>query len=250
MAGRDISASHLALSDTRVMLTNAVIGQAAGTGAALCIEHQATPRRVGQEYREELQQQLLKDGAYLIDLASRDPRDLARRAQVTASSEAVRGGRKMAAVHVISGHARAEGGNPNAWAPDGSQTGPPWLELCWPGAQTFNVVHLTFQTAALAPKRFAVEIWQAGGWKPLAEVGENRHRRHVLGFARQTASRLRIVLGEPRLAEPGPGQPGGICEVRVYDEPQRLVEIARRAERTMRLPDAVPQLPFPIEQKQ
>jgi hypothetical protein len=249
MAGRDISATHLALSDTRVMLTNAVIGQAAGTGAALCVEHQTTPRRVAEEHREQLQQQLLKDGAYLIDLANCDPRDLARRARITASSEAVRAGKKMAAANVVNGYARAERGNPHAWAPDGSQQGPLWLELCWPESQSFNVVHLVFQTAALAPKRFAVEIWRDGQWKSVAEVGQNRHRRHVLGFARQTASRLRIVLDEPPVGQPRPNEPGGICEVRVYDEPQRLVEIAQRAERNMRLPDAPPQLPFPTNPK-
>ena len=74
MAGRNISATHLALSDTRVMLTCAVIGQAAGTGAALCVEHETTPRGVGAKHIAELQQQLLKDGAYLIDLPNRDPR--------------------------------------------------------------------------------------------------------------------------------------------------------------------------------
>jgi hypothetical protein len=96
------------------------------------------------------------------------------------------------------------------------------------------MVHVIFQTAALAPKRFLLEAWQDGAWKRLAEVTDNRHRRHVLGLDRLRAAKLRIVLGEPR----------GICEVRVYDEPQRLVEIARRAERNMRLPDRGPWLPW------
>jgi len=59
MAGRDISASHLAMSDTRVMLTCAIMGQAAGTGAALCAVHRTTPRGLYQNYLEDLQQQLL-----------------------------------------------------------------------------------------------------------------------------------------------------------------------------------------------
>jgi hypothetical protein len=235
MAGRDISASHLGMSDTRVMLTCAVMGQAAGTGAALCVGHQATPRGIYEKHIEELQQQLLKDGAYIIDLPNRDPRDLARKAAASASSEGTSPkGEKMAAANAIDGYARALGDKTSAWAPDDAAKGPHWLQLAWPQPQTFNVVHVAFQTAALAPKRFAVEAWQDGRWKPVAEVTENRHRRHVLGLDRLTASRLRVVLDEPR----------GLCEVRVYDEPERIVEIARRAERNMRLPDVGPWLPW------
>ena len=209
MAGRDISATHLALADTRVMLTCAVIGQAAGTGAALCVEHGTTPRDVCEKYIEQLQQQLLKDGAYIIDLPNRDPRDLARQAKIAASSEGVCKGGPMAALNIINGRARAEGDKPNAWAPDSKAGGPHWVELAWPQPQSFNMVHVTFQTAALAPKRFALEAWLDGAWKQIAEVTDNRHRHHVLGLDRLTTTKLRVVLAEPR----------GICEVRAYDEP-------------------------------
>jgi len=140
----------------------------------------------------------------------------------------------MAAAAVTAGRSRAEGGKPNAWAPDPKAAGPHWIELAWPQPQTFNVVHLVFQTVRLAPKRFSLAAWQAGAWKPLVEVTDNRHRRHVLGLDRVTASRLRVVLDEPR----------GICQIRVYDEPQRTVEIARRAWHNMRLPDRGPWLPW------
>ncbi|MCZ7634857.1 MAG: FAD-dependent oxidoreductase [Verrucomicrobia bacterium] len=43
MAGRNISASHVALSSTRVMATCSVLGQAAGTAAALCARHGLLP---------------------------------------------------------------------------------------------------------------------------------------------------------------------------------------------------------------
>lgn len=235
MAGRDISASHLAMADTRVMLTCAVMGQAAGTGAALCVEHQATPRGICEKYIERLQQQLLRDGAYIIDLPNRDPRDLARKADASASSEAMsEKGEKMAAGNAIDGYARAAGDKTSAWAPDAAARGPHWVELAWPQPQTFNAVHVVFQTAAMAPKHFAVEAWQEGRWQQVAAVTENRHRRHVLGLDRLTTPRLRVVLDEPR----------SICEIRVYEEPERIVEIARRAEQNMRLPDIGPWLPW------
>lgn len=238
MAGRNISASHLAMSDTRVMLTCAVMGQAAGTGAALAVEHGTTPRGVYQHHIEQLQQQLLKDGAYLIDLPNRDPRDLARQATVTASSQRTEAsGEVMQAANVINGYARASGGKTNAWGPD-PQDPQPWLELAWNQPRAFNVVHVTFLSAACAPARFALQAWQGEGWKTLFEVRDNRHRRHVLGLERTTSARLRVVLLERKRQEPG------ICEVRVYEEPGRLVEIARRAAANRELPDTGPGLPW------
>ncbi|MEF3304373.1 FAD-dependent oxidoreductase [Paenibacillus sp. GYB003] len=89
MAGRNISASHVAFGTTRVMATCAVIGEAAGTAAALCAEKGITPRDVYDHHLEELQQTLLRRDAALIGLENRDPRDLARRATASASSELV-----------------------------------------------------------------------------------------------------------------------------------------------------------------
>ena len=40
LAGRIISASHVAFASTRVMATSGSIGQAVGTAASLCIENQ------------------------------------------------------------------------------------------------------------------------------------------------------------------------------------------------------------------
>jgi hypothetical protein len=88
MAGRDISVSHAALGATRVMITCGLQGQAVGTAAGVCKAHSATPRAVGQHHIEELQQQLLKDGCYLIDLPNKDRGDLALGAKATASSVA------------------------------------------------------------------------------------------------------------------------------------------------------------------
>lgn len=88
MAGRCISVSHAALGATRVMITCGVQGQAVGTAAGLCKKYQALPRNVYQNYIAELQQQLLKDGCYLIDLPNQDPRDLALKATASASSVA------------------------------------------------------------------------------------------------------------------------------------------------------------------
>jgi hypothetical protein len=88
MAGRCISVTHVALGATRVMITCGLQGQAVGTAAGFCKMHDTTPRGVYERYIADLQQQLLKDGCYIIDLPNQDPRDLARSAKVAASSTA------------------------------------------------------------------------------------------------------------------------------------------------------------------
>jgi len=238
MAGRDISASHMALSNTRVMLTCAVIGQAAGAAAALCADRDTSPRGVYEDHLEQLQQQLLKDGAYIIDLANRDPRDLARQANVSASSELTReDGQIMAASNVINGYTRAAGGKTNAWSPASDGSTPHWLELRWGQPQSFNVVHVTFATKAHAPGTFHVNARQGEEWKTIVSRTDVRHRRHVLGLERITTPTLRLVFADPCI----------VSEIRVYDEPQRLVEIARRAAVNMAVRDDTPALTWMID---
>lgn len=64
-AGRNISATHAALSSSRVMRTCAIIGQAVGTAASIALEHNLSPRGVYQERLEDLQQALMTDDATL-----------------------------------------------------------------------------------------------------------------------------------------------------------------------------------------
>ncbi|AJY75336.1 FAD-dependent oxidoreductase [Paenibacillus beijingensis] len=85
-AGRNISASHVAFGTTRVMATCAVIGEAAGTGAALAVKKGVAPRTIAAEYMEELQQTMLRQDASIIGLRSTDSADQALRASVSASS--------------------------------------------------------------------------------------------------------------------------------------------------------------------
>lgn len=65
MAGRNISATHSAMSSTRVMATCAVLGQAAGTAAALCSRRGVTPRQLHARHLAELQQTLMDDDCWL-----------------------------------------------------------------------------------------------------------------------------------------------------------------------------------------
>lgn len=86
MAGRDISASHVAFGTTRVMATCAIMGEAAGTGAALCVQKGVTPRELYRRHMKEMQQIMLRQDASIIGLPNEDPLDQARSARVTVSS--------------------------------------------------------------------------------------------------------------------------------------------------------------------
>ncbi len=240
MAGRNISASHLGMSDTRVMLTCAVMGHAAGTGAAFCVHEGSTPRGIYQNHMAALQQQLLKEGATIFELRADDPRDLARKTTATASSwQTHTSGERMLPENVINGFARAVGERmketTNAWGPDRAAAGPHWLELAWPEPVSFNMIHVTFQTAETAPRWFTLEARSDGQWQQIVETGANRHRRHVVGLETPvTADAIRFSENDP----------APVCEIRVYKEPQRLVEIAQRAHANMLAPDQGPWLPW------
>lgn len=86
VAGRDVSATHIAFGASRVMATCGAMGEAAGTAAVLCAERGLTPRQLGQLHVTELQQVLLRQDAPILGVPNRDPDDLARQAHITASS--------------------------------------------------------------------------------------------------------------------------------------------------------------------
>ncbi len=88
MAGRDISATQVALGTTRLMATCAVIGQAVGTAAHLCTKHRVLPRELYPGRIKELQQLILKQDCYIPRVSNQDPDDLARTATVSATSSA------------------------------------------------------------------------------------------------------------------------------------------------------------------
>jgi len=87
-AGRNISATHIALGSTRVMQTCAIMGQATGIAASLCLTHGVTPGELVERHIEELQQTLIRDDCFILDMPKRDPNDLAPKARVTGSSTA------------------------------------------------------------------------------------------------------------------------------------------------------------------
>ena len=82
-AGRNISASHIAFSSTRVMGTIGVIGQAVGTAAAIAVKYGLSPREAAELKISEIQQGLMDDDCFLPGFC-REPSSLSREARLVA----------------------------------------------------------------------------------------------------------------------------------------------------------------------
>jgi hypothetical protein len=144
MAGRNISASHVAFTSTRVMATCSVIGQAMGTAAAYCVANGLVPRQLAQDQKrvEELQQILLRDDQTIRHRKNADPLDLARQADVEASATAS----ECEAANVINGFVRDLPGKwENRWGAE-MKPGGQYLELTWKVPVKLRRVQITFDT--------------------------------------------------------------------------------------------------------
>lgn len=86
LAGRIMSASHVAFGSTRVMATSGLIGQVVGTAAYIATQGKLMPRALLQvNHLENLQQLLLKEGAYIPGVSKKE-NDLSLKAKISSSS--------------------------------------------------------------------------------------------------------------------------------------------------------------------
>jgi hypothetical protein len=88
MAGRNVSVTHAALGTVRVMGTTALMGEAAGIAASIGLEKGHDFDQLVAKDMVQIQQRLLANGCHLPNYRGEDPEDVARFAQVRASSEA------------------------------------------------------------------------------------------------------------------------------------------------------------------
>ncbi len=208
MAGRNISATHAAFTSTRVMATCAVVGQAAGTAAAQCLQEKVSIRQLAQDPKRvgTLQQTLLRDDQSLRGFRNEDPKDLARQAKASASAAEA----AHPASLVLDGFVRdIPGKETHQWAgrmgPDGA-----WIELKWDQSVRISEVQVTFDTGfhreltlsssdgamkgiVRGPQPETARDYRilAGGQEIAAQAGNHqRLRRHR--FAAVTTDRLRV----------------------------------------------------------
>ncbi|MFT4153573.1 FAD-dependent oxidoreductase [Parafilimonas sp.] len=88
LAGRIISASHVAFGSSRVMATSAYVSQASAMAAVLCKKYNSLPADIfNKGHIHELQQCLLKAGQHIPGIQLNDNDDLVKQAEISASSE-------------------------------------------------------------------------------------------------------------------------------------------------------------------
>jgi hypothetical protein len=203
-AGRNISATHAAMSSTRVMATCAVVGQAVGTAAAIAARYGCTPRGVYRNHITELQQQLMYDDCYL----PWQKRELSR-----LSAEASLSAKSGNPEPLRNGLDRPAGENGNLWVgPCGS-----WIEYRFEKPQQLTETRIVFDSdlnrniknmpcihrLGLAPRRppatlvkaFRIEAEVDGKWTNVVNFLEN-HQRLVKLDINTSATAVRLIPDE------------------------------------------------------
>lgn len=225
-AGRNISATHVAFSSTRVMATCAVVGQGVGTAAALATQKEVLPNRIALDVDlvSNIQRQLRRDDAFLIGRPDDAVSGAIRSAQITASSEQS-GGK---ADNVVSGQTRCVHGSSGV-SPERTAVAlhrwmsvpnemPASIRFDWPTPQTIRRIQLVFDTGMHRHltlshhdgytsrmiwgrpqpetiRDYAIQIPDADHWKTVCDITGNyqRLRRHLLPEGTVTGS-LRILV--------------------------------------------------------
>ena len=132
-----------------------------GTAAAVAIAHGCDPAEAARDYIEEVQQRLLYDDCYLPGMKQNDPKDLARRAKISATSE-IPG---CEAANLISGITRKENGLSNVWQSAPLSEGNPSVSFGLDGIHAVSQVQLVFDPnlsrplkITMSPKRQAEQV--------------------------------------------------------------------------------------------
>lgn len=184
-AGRNISATHIAFSSTRVMATCGVMGQGAGTFAALAIQEGFPLAKAldNREFIRKAQLQLIKQDAFLPGIPASD--NLSSQAAVRASSEQPEG----QALNVIDGYTRSMHGvngvrpdlvlpGTHRWMsqPDDQE---PWIELEWETPVSIREITVVLDT---------------GMHRRLTLTHENGlHKQNVWGPQPETLKEFRVL---------------------------------------------------------
>jgi hypothetical protein len=196
-AGRNISATHMGLSSTRVMGTCSVLGQAVGTAAALALQTGETPKGIYLRHIDKLQKQLLEDDQFIPGFM----RQLSKLSlDAAVSHEAIRNGED-----------RKWGRNDNGvWLNIGE-----FVQYNWTEEKTVSGARLVFDTdlqfkgkrqhkhegvkkyiqmPPMLSRAFAIEILSNGKWTCMVAESSNHQRLRRLNWlpVKAEAVRLRI----------------------------------------------------------
>ncbi len=189
-AGRNISATHMAMSSTRVMATCAVMGQAVGTAAALACRNNTTPNGVYEKHLAELQATLLDQDQFIPGL-KREVSALTRAGKSSHPALADGDDRNNAAYIPLNLSCSIEFEKEESISGCriifDSDLGDYKKMRCQEGVQA---------AVAFAPsftRDFTLEAKVKGEWIGLADVKDNHHRLVMPKFAPVKATAVRLV---------------------------------------------------------
>ncbi|WP_044211977.1 FAD-dependent oxidoreductase [Flammeovirga sp. OC4] len=210
-AGRNISQTHIALSSSRIMATCALEGQAVGTAAALCIQKSVMPRTLGQKHINELQEQLLRDDAFIPNRPAKDKNDL-----IQSSSSLFASSTSSGSVESLKdGMSRDFKEKAHHWQSKGL---PATVQIEWNQKQTISKIEVKCDTnvkknimlrrdslenktySTKVPeelmKALEAEVRVKGKWVKVAEITKNKTRLVKFDFDTIEATAIRIHLKE------------------------------------------------------
>jgi hypothetical protein len=221
-AGRNISVTHAALSSTRVMGTCSMLGQAAGTAAALCVRHNDTPRQLGRRIGE-LQRALMDDDSFLPGLP-RPMSQLAERAQLVGQGETAK---------LLDGIDRDREDAYHAWEGEVGSA----IEYRWSEPVQVGGVRFVFDSNLNNTKRMPCSFPQKGGRTTVPDSLVRQYRLDAQGedgqwqtVHRETCNYQRLVRValnvKARALRFVPEQTWGAQTVRVFAfEPMQSIEV-------------------------
>ena len=201
-AGRDISATHMGLSATRVMATCAMLGQAVGTAAAIAVREKATPAEVRRKYLAELQD-TLEDDDQMLPYRWRKVSALTAAAKTSVTNEVLRNG-------IDRMWNKADNG---VWLAPGEES----AVYEWESPVRLSGVRLVFDSdfrernkrmrkleatterlpmPKMLAKGFRVEARVGGAWRTVFADAANWRRLRHLSFDPVEADALRLVVTE------------------------------------------------------
>ncbi len=201
-AGRDISATHMGLSATRVMATCALLGQAAGTGAAVAIEKGIMPAEVHAKHIAQVQA-MLEDDDCLLPYRWRKVSELTASATMSKDIEILRNG-------IDRTWEKKDNG---VWVAPGEES----IVYQWKKPVTISGARLIFDSQLkvrskrmrkleattervkmpdVMAKKFRIEAFDGKEWKCVFEEKDkdNYLRLRKVSFAPVKATKLRVVV--------------------------------------------------------
>jgi hypothetical protein len=201
-AGRNISATHMAMSATRVMSTCSIMGQAIGTAAAIALKSSLSPREIYEMKIGELQALLIEQDCY-IPWHKRKMSALTKDASLTVSSGSPD--------NLLNGIERGLSGEDNGWWGDENDT----ITLTWKKPIKAKRIRIVFDTdfsgfkrmrcnypkdyppvtmPSMLAKDFEIEVCAGDTWQVVHQIKNNRRRLGMLNLPVKEISACRLRL--------------------------------------------------------